>query len=427
MNLSSEDEEPTSSFRKRRLLRRLQRGPGSETETIKPAPGTPKVSLHALTQEQQEVQDDVLDLQTSDSEPDPPSRQSRRASQQKSAREIALDRLKRRRAGEEVVTSEERSDDGDIINHDDEEIEEDEQPLPHWTTRREMFTRDEDDEGFITDDGDQTLGAPADMAHADIPLAFTRYASMKAKELFKFAIEWMVQKKLNPAFQTNDEVYGLAFKKLDDEVKGLAGSKFISSAWTPQFMFALRARPEIAFGPIDRNSDGNWMRDKCDACNRSGHPATFEVQFQGRPYHSDTLEEVAGRDDTTSDDSGDDEDDDGDDQNARDADGRAIEAEDKIFYVGKFCMANAETAHALQHWRFHLYEWVVEWLEGAGFNTAEQIVKRDKWSTRKRRKHANKVVDVMEEQGKVKELYRDFKSQVDRARSSKQGRWTSSP
>lgn len=88
-------------------------------------------------------------------------------------------------------------------------------------------------------------------------------------------------------------------------------------------------------------------------------------------------------------------------------------------------MANAETAHALEHWRIHLYQWVVEWLETAGYNTPDQIVRRDKWSVHKRRKHANKITDEMVSLGKVKALYQDFKSSADKARNSKQGRWES--
>lgn len=86
-------------------------------------------------------------------------------------------------------------------------------------------------------------------------------------------------------------------------------------------------------------------------------------------------------------------------------------------------MANAETAHALQHWKIHLYEWVIEWLQSTGYSSPENIVKRDRWSERKRRKHANKIVDDMESQGKIKSLYNEFKSEIDKARISKQGRW----
>ena len=54
------------------------------------------------------------------------------------------------------------------------------------------------------------------------------------------------------------------------------------------------------------------------------------------------------------------------------------------------------------------------------------IVKRDGWSERKRRKRANKIVDAMEDEGKIKELYHDFKGQIKEARNSKQGRFDNS-
>ena len=319
--------------------------------------------------------------------------------------------LKRKRAGERAVSADGNSEDEDPTDEED---------APQHMTARSMFAAEQEDEDFVSDGEDDTLGVPA-----DLPLEFTRYASMKAKDLFRHVVDWMVQKKLNPGFNQDDELYRLAFQKLNDEVRGLAGSKFMSAAWTPVFQLALRARPSIGLAPIDRNSAQHFMRDKCDACNRTGHPATWEVQFQGKPYHRESLEELGNEDDDSEPDS----DDDGSVQGrpARDAEGREIVPESTTFYVGKFCMANAETAHALSHWRFHLYEWVVGWLETAGYNTPEKIVQRDKWNERKRRKKANKVVDDMEAQGKIKELYRDFKSELDTARNAKQGRYASSP
>lgn len=398
--------------------------------------GGPARSQRMTQEERQELEDEVNDLVSSGGgssreEEGATQRPVRKQSRQKTEREKALERLKRARAGAPDIEEEEEEEE----NEDDAELEYEEEQddgsvngdgllgVP-YSSSRNMFQWDEDDEGFILEDDELPLGVPQ-----GIPLEFTRFASMKAKELFKYAVEWMVQKKINPAFQLDDEIYTLTFKKLDDEVKGLAGSKFTSSAWTEDFTFALRARPEIAYTPIDRRSADHFMRDKCDACNRSGHPATFEIQFHGRPYHPDTLEEIAiGEDDSSDSDSDSDSEVGGAGRSHdRDAQGRQIPPEDTVFYVGKFCMGNAETAHALNHWKYHLYEWVVEYLESAGYNTPEAIVRRDKWSTKKRRKHANKIVDEMVKIGKVKALYQDFKNELDTARNSKQGRWANSP
>ena len=414
------DEPPSSRSRKR--LRRVK----------------DTAPMNTITEEEkQELEDDLVDLASSGSDTEVRVSQ-RNKSSQKSARQLALERLKARRKApmSSIVEDEDDEDELQIVDDEeedynqssDEEEEDDELPEPstNRTTRKQMFAEDEEDEGFVIDDDESPLGVPT-----NVPIAFTRYASMKAKDLFRFAIDWMVQKKINPAFQMDDEIYDLTFKKLDDEVKGLAGSKFQSAAWTSQFTLALQARPDLLSAHLDRQSSAHFMRDKCDACNRSGHPATYEVKFEGKPYDKNSLEPVAPRKDHNDSDSDSDEDDESSvDSNAPvnyDSQGRPIAPEETTFYLGKFCMSNAETAHSLQHWRYHLYEWVVEYLESAGWNTPKLIVKRDKWSIRKRRKHANKIVDIMEEQGKIKALYGDFKKEIDTARNVKQGRWDSSP
>ncbi|GAB7339293.1 hypothetical protein MBLNU457_5946t1 [Dothideomycetes sp. NU457] len=358
--------------------------------------------------EQQEIDDDLQDLKSSS----PGTLDGRPRSSQRSKHASALEKLRRRRAGQQIVESEE----------EEEEQSDDDDITVVASSSRNMFRPDEDDEGFLEDDDNDTLGVPA-----GIPLKFTRYATSSAKDLFRYAVEWMVQKKLNPAFLMNDEIYKLTFDKLDDEVTGLAGSKFISAIWTPEFSLALRARPQIGMQLIDRGS-GDYLRDKCDACNRTGHPATWEIQFLGKPYNKTSLEEIATKndDDEDEDSDSDDSSDSDSDGGTHDVEGRQIPPQSKIFYVGKFCKANAETAHALTHWRWHLYDWVVDYLTAKGHNTPEMIVKRDSWSERKRRKRANKIVDAMEVEGKIKELYQDFKSQIKDARFSKQGRFDNS-
>jgi len=217
---------------------------------------------------------------------------------------------------------------------------------------------------------------------------------------------------LNPAFfAMNDEIYGLAFKKLDDEVRGLAGSKFTSSAWTRDFTIALQGRPYLAIREIE-DPARSIIYDRCEACNRSGHPATFELQFQGKPYMQDTLEDVENDEE--------DEDEDGDDERSEyDSKGRKVPPEHTIYHVGQFCMRNAHTAHALDHWRYHLNDFIVDYLRNEGTLDPEKIVERDSWKTKKRRKFAEKLVDEMEASGEIKRLYRDFRQEIDDAREAK--------
>ena len=107
-------------------------------------------------------------------------------------------------------------------------------------------------------------------------MELTRYANLKPFEYFKYTVEWMIHAKLNPAFERNDEVYHLALKKLDDEVKGHAGSTYTSPVWNLEFREALMSRPDIFRVDIP-----NMLEHKCDACNRSGHPAKHKINKTG--------------------------------------------------------------------------------------------------------------------------------------------------
>jgi hypothetical protein len=418
---SDDDLEIIEAPRKR--ARRKESDNESEPETPK---RKLKRSRKALQREKDDLAEDVEFLEPSSDVEDSARKPRNTQTAAQSARQQALEKLKRRRSGLAVDIEQNENGEGE---EEDEAEDEDEDAdynadyintgpsMPMSSAR--MFNADENDEDFIEEDNEDPLGVPD-----DLPLEFTRYASMKPKELFKYAIEWIVQKKINPAFERQDGLYDLTFRKLDDEVSGLA-SKFTSAAWTPQFTVALKSRPDIAYEPIDRNSGEHWLRDSCDACNRSNHPATYQIQFQGKPYNRQTLEEVGGNEEDEDDSSEDDNTEDAGDQPAYDANGQQIPPENTIYYVGKFCMSNAQTAHALQHWRFHLNEWVVDWLDKEGYNADAQVVRRDKLSTKKRRKEANKITDRMEQEGVIKGLWKEFYHNIDEARNSKQGRYRS--
>jgi hypothetical protein len=413
----------------------VRRNGGEESD----GPLTPRVRRHLkrprqMSQREREEEDDLAeDLEFLEPESDgglktPTSRQSVK----KNARQVALERLRMRRSG--VGDNVEISDHTDIDNNEnasDEELDdllgyedhaEDDYDV-QIVSSRQVFQPTQDDNDFVVDeDEDETLGVPG-----GIPLAFTRFASEKPKNLFKYALEWFVQKKINPAFGMNDEIYELTFKKLDDEIRGLAGSKFTSSAWTPDFTVALQSRPEIV---VDNASDNSALRDRCDACNRSGHPATFRIQFLNKPYDKETLEPISERDDDDDDDDDDDSESQSEGQSTRhrqradyDSKGRIVPPESTEFFVGKFCTANAETAHALSHWKYHLNEWVITWLTSRGYCSATALLERDKMSAKKRRKRANKIVDRMVEEGVLKILWREFRNTADTARNSKQGRY----
>ncbi|KAF2666693.1 hypothetical protein BT63DRAFT_457649 [Microthyrium microscopicum] len=305
----------------------------------------------------------------------------------------------------------------DFIVDDDDEIEEEEDDEDDEPTARDLFQENEEDEDFIADDEDledgDLIGVPT---NDETPIMFTKWATAKPKELFQFAVEYLVQKKINPGFNKDKEIYILTWKKLDDEVTGLAGSKFSSSVWNRDFTFALQARPQM-----DTLIAGQNVFRDCQACNRSNHTATYEVRFHGRPYDPHTLEDVEQEYDD------DDSDEETDGRETRDRHGNVLAEEDRTYALGNHCYGNASVGHTLKHWRYSLMEWVFDHLKETGVLAPEKIVERDSWKTSKREKLVYSIIAQWTEKGTIHNLYKSYKAQVDTARESKdkysRGNW----
>ena len=200
------------------------------------------------------------------------------------------------------------------------EVSEEEEESGNEAIRQSLRADVDDyDEDFVTDDGEGPVGAPTGLE--EMPLQFTRHAHKRIKEYFKDVVEWMVHNKLNRAFARDDPVYRVAFFKLDDEVKGFAGSKFLSSAWLGDFARAIKARPELTILDIP-----TMFEKKCDACNRSGHPASFRIEFSGKAYNHYSLEPVSDDEDDS---------DEADDAVSHDERGNPIPSADKQYFVGR--------------------------------------------------------------------------------------------
>ena len=76
-------------------------------------------------------------------------------------------------------------------------------------------------------------------------------------------------------------------------------------------------------------------------------------------------------------------------------------------------------AHALYHWRCALNQTVLSWLAADGQLTPEKIVERANLRQKKRERASNKVVDSMERTGVMKDLYKQFKENLEAARDAK--------
>ncbi|KAI0023156.1 hypothetical protein F4780DRAFT_730154 [Xylariomycetidae sp. FL0641] len=376
----------------------------------------------------------------------------------RSEKQKKMELLKRRRAGERIeklTSSESESDEDDkkgiydtdsadefevLKKFDDESDpgeEEEEAPAARSSKnkkkgkdsrRKKNKSKADDDrdddhddnlDGFVTSDDEAPLGAPS---RIDMPLMFTSAAHKPLKEQFPYIVEWLVHSKLNPAgFDRRGEVYVNAWRKLDDEFRGLANSKFTSTVWRADFSRALKGRPKLNAFELPSGSVDRALAGACEACGRSGHPATWMVTFQGHAYHEDTLEEVESDSDS------DDEDDD-DDKASVDAQGNTLPPISREWRVGAVCSSNAETAHALYHWKYALKEWVEDRLEGEGHMKPEKLREREKMKAKKRRKIADAIVTRWIDEGRVASLYGDFKGTLEEARNKPTtgrggGRW----
>ncbi|KAK8066113.1 hypothetical protein PG997_012860 [Apiospora hydei] len=376
----------------------------------------------------------------------PASSPTKRPKGHRSDKQKKMELLRRRRAGEKIdqLTSSESEDDGEKrglydtdsdegmqalkeFDDDDEEVDV-EAEIPQPSKKSKKFKKsksakkareqgsdeekDSDMDSFIESDEDGPLGAP-DIA---IPLEFTAQATMPLKDQFPYVVEWLVHNRINPRFGREDPIYANAWRKLDDEVRGLASSKFTSSAWKPEFYRTLRGRPKIDTYEMDAGDAGKY--ETCEACGRSGHPATWRIEFQGSPYRKETLDEIESDSDSDSDED--------DDHASVDSQGNSLPPTNKQWVVGSTCCSNAETAHSLLHWKYALKEWVEDRLERDGWMKPDKLKEREKLKHKKRNKLANKIVDSWRESGVVKALYGDFKQNLENARNKTttgRGRW----
>ncbi|KAI9923476.1 hypothetical protein ASPWEDRAFT_40514 [Aspergillus wentii DTO 134E9] len=400
---SEEDPVASSSAKNRR------RNVGSEV------PQTPR---RGSNQDKLDLEEDLEDLQ--DSVVKETRTRGRFANSARAQRQQHLEALRRRRAGEKAADdtkseSEESQSESESEESEGESETNVRQPQFHNQTENSdvesAIASNEDldryDEDFVSDDGVGELGVPTGLE--DMPFEFTRHAYKQTKDYFQDAVEWMVHNQLNPAFSRSSPQYKMAFIKLEDEVKGRTGSQLVSSAWNSKFHRALLARPHIEVTAFPTSHE-----HPCDACNRSGHPASSDIKLYGKAYSLETLEPLAEEDSV---------DEESESSVERDRDGNPLPDEDIRFYLGRHCKNKATMAHTLTHWRVHLNEWVVDYLDRMKYLEDERILERSHWSQKRKAKYAFEVVGTMVETGEVQRLWRDFHINLKAAREQTTRRW----
>ncbi|KAJ5553311.1 hypothetical protein N7494_002689 [Penicillium frequentans] len=395
INLDSDDsEEPvmSSPVKRKRLIA---------------GPKTPETPRDSSDQDQLDIEEDVRDLQDSVVKKTRTRDRGRIPESARDKRFKALEAIRRKRLGlkpesedePEIISDEEGNEDPSEQDSDeDEENNSDVEPAPS----NEDLDRYEDD--FVLDDDSVLLGVPTE----EIPLEFTRHAYKKPKDYFRDVVGWMVLNRLDPAFPRSDAMYEMAFMKLEDEVKGRAGSQLISSVWNPKFRYSLLARPHIEI-----TSYPTFDNHSCDACNRSGHPASTDMKLYGKPYSLETLEPINDSEASDSDE---------EESKSSDVDhdrqGHALPNENSRFLLGRQCAMRSRLAHTLTHWRFHLNEWVVDYLDRMGQMADSEVLRRNGLSQKRKTRNAIAVLDGMVTTGEVEKLWRDFHTNLKAARET---------
>ena len=409
--------------------------------------------------EYQEMKEELEDLQDYDvSQPYSSGTHGSVAEKARQRRKFHLDLLKRRRAGEKGLRESHDSSDGssnsfenaarstkDIFANLHDNV--DGANVDPGSTEEEGIQADSEldvsDKDFVVSDDD--IGVPSgspDRPHSDIPIEFTSYASATPRELFVFVIDWLVKNMTAPAFSRHDQLWKLAFSKVEMEMTAQADSRLLSSAWNGAFTVALNARPELKVGYLHQDDRQGYS---CDACNRSNHPAQYDFVFSGSAYHRDTLEPIrpgsTGLGGQKNGDANVDKDgkpessDDGeqsDDAASVDSRGQLVPSSDTHFRLGRYCANNAELAHRFTHWKHHLNEQVIHYLESQGALPDETREKRQKAvsgsSSRKKRKSQEKweheaetLVDRMQADGIIEEMWRRTRRDLDDARMGMEG------
>jgi Domain of unknown function (DUF4211) len=340
--------------------------------------------------EEEELRAEVDDLRTS-SLINTPVKESK-----KKRASDALEDFRRRKAREAAG--------GKFFSSDEDEVEDEESDgynLENDYRRQgqgETGDLDEYDDDFIDD---ENVEEDAEEIHAAIPTMFTHWASADPEQLFSHAIEWLIQNEINPGFERNTDLYRSMWRKLNDEIKGMAVSKFKSSVWARDFFVSLETRPLLEGGkqPYDFEESTH-----CQACKRSGHTATYKITLTGKPYDPETLEELEQ-----------DEDDD-----EEDSKGRKV-PDIREWWLGSNCYQNALNAHILEHWKYTLNLAVMDELERSGHMSEAKIVQRSKWTVPKKTKYTQTIMEEWETNGMNKQLWKMYEDFLVTARIDKKG------
>ncbi|KAF8534552.1 hypothetical protein BDD12DRAFT_410451 [Trichophaea hybrida] len=245
----------------------------------------------------------------------------------------------------------------------------------------------------VEDEEDDLLGAPDDV---EMPLEFTSASHASNREQFKVYVEFLIHDVLFPGLVTRDSRVINAIHRLDTYVSGLNDSVIKSGAWRPAFTRAMKARPKLITSTC-------FPIDHCDACNRNKQSCTNKVQFTGKRYDRDTLDDLSSDED----------------EETQDSNGEALEPEDTLFALGSHCFLRTKSAHVLSHWKKELKGWVSDALVRGGYIDEDGDIADDgvtDMNDQEKGEWGRDVCEVLNDN--IDELYYDFDMTIKTARES---------
>ncbi|KAI5792126.1 hypothetical protein FPQ18DRAFT_334876 [Pyronema domesticum] len=217
--------------------------------------------------------------------------------------------------------------DGDEDGNGDENEESDGEAFPTGDL-------DADIPDFVVDDDEGSLiGSPGDV---EMPLEFTSASHANNRSQFLIYASYLLRHLLFPELTMKDVRVRNAEHRLNQMVMGLNNSVIMSGAWRPEFTRAMKERPnkEVHHFAI---SSGH-----CDACNRNNQHCKQSLQFTGKRYDPETLEDLS----------------ESEDEAEFDRNGEELAPESRAWVLGSSCYRRAKEAHTLAHWKKELREWV---------------------------------------------------------------------
>ncbi|KAI5840216.1 hypothetical protein DFP73DRAFT_187758 [Morchella snyderi] len=310
-----------------------------------------------------------------------------------------LKELKAKRAGITVITDSESSESPHAALYDTDpsdasggEVlgEEDGDNEPRYPRTDD----DLDNESWIINDEEDAsiLGHPDNQ----VPIEYTHRSHQPPRENFKVVCLWMVQYLLNPSYPIDDPISQFAITALDRRLESMGGSVLQSAAWRPEFVRAMRARPDFH----SRDCSEGPLGPTCEACHITGRPAAYVVYFTGARYDLETLDDLSPSDAEDSEDSA----------------GLEIPAETKVFFVGRYCHERAKLTHMFMHWKKSLRVALEFALKGLGYFDERWQNKAAKMSVEERTRWANQVTEDLEPQ--IRDLWYDLKRSLTEAETN---------